>query len=124
MAVRDRVAASTLNQALSAVLFLYRVVLRQNIGDIESAPRAKTPKHVPVVLSVGDVRRVLQGLSGVPRFAASLLYGAGLRLQECLELRVKDLDCERREITVRRGKGRKDRLGDGLCYYFHEPVQQ
>jgi site-specific recombinase XerD len=85
LAVKDRVAASTQNQALSGVLFLYRVVLRQDIGDIEHAPRAKTPQHVPVVLSVGDVRRVLDVMTGVPRLVASLLYGAGLRLQECLE---------------------------------------
>jgi integron integrase len=109
MAVRDRVAASTQNQALSGVLFLYRVVLCQDIGDIQHVPRAKTPHHVPVVLSSGDVRRVLEALSGVSRLVASLLYGAGLRLQECLDLRVKDLDFERREVTVRRGKGRKDR---------------
>ena len=109
MAVRDRVSASTQNQALSAVLFLYGAVLHQELGDIEHAPRAKTPHHVPVVLSVADVRRVLAAMSGVTRLAASLLYGAGLRLQECLELRVKDIDFERRELTVRRGKGQKDR---------------
>ena len=109
LAVKDHVAASTQNQALSGVLFLYRVVLRQDLGEIQHAPRAKTPLHVPVVLSPGDVRRVLEVLTGVPRLVASVLYGAGLRLQECLELRVKDLDYERREITVRRGKGRKDR---------------
>lgn len=109
MAVRDRVSASTQNQALSALLFLYKAVLRLELGGIEQAPRARTPHHVPVVLSVADVRRVLQALSGVPRLAASLLYGSGLRLQECLELRVKDIDFERREITVRRGKGQKDR---------------
>jgi len=109
MAVRDRVSASTQNQALSALLFLYKAVLRQELGDIEHAPRAKTPHHIPVVLGVDDVRRVLQALAGVPRLVASLLYGGGLRLQECLELRVKDIDFDRREITVRRGKGGKDR---------------
>jgi integron integrase len=109
LAVRDKVAASTQTQALSGVLFLYRSVLGQDIGEITDVPRARTVHHVPVVLSVGDVRKVLGALTGVPRLVASLLYGAGLRLQECLELRVKDLDFDRREITVRRGKGRKDR---------------
>jgi integrase len=109
LAVRESVAASTQNQALSAVLFLYRDVLRQDLGEIERAPRAKTPVHVPVVLSVDEVRSVLRSLAGVPWLVASLLYGTGLRLQECLELRVKDIDFDRREITVRRGKGAKDR---------------
>ena len=109
LAVKDQVAASTQNQALSGVLFLYREVLRQDLGVIADVPRARTPHHMPVVLSVADVRRVLEAMTGVPRLVASLLYGAGLRLQESLELRVKDLDFDRREITVRRGKGQKDR---------------
>ena len=103
------VAASTQNQALSGVLFLYREVLRQDVGVVELLPRARMPSKVPVVLSPSEVRQVLDRLTGVPRIVAMLLYGAGLRLQECLELRVKDLDFERREITVRRGKGQKDR---------------
>jgi integron integrase len=103
------VAASTQNQAFSAVMFLYRDVLHQELGEIEHAPRAKAPLHVPVVLSVDEVRRVLAQTSGTAGIVASLLYGAGLRLQECLEIRVKDLDFDRREITVRRGKGQKDR---------------
>ena len=94
---------------LSGVLFLYREVLRQDIGVVELLPRARMPTKVPVVLSPSEVRLVLDQLTGVPRMVATLLYGAGLRLQECLELRVKDLDFERREITVRRGKGQKDR---------------
>lgn len=77
------------------------------LGFIAPHPRAKRPVHVPVVLNTDEVRRVLRELKGVPWLVASLLYGAGLRLQECLELRVKDLDFERREITVRRGKGRR-----------------
>lgn len=109
MAVRDQVSASTQNQALSALLFLYRAVLKVELGAVADVPKARTPHHVPVVLSVGDVRRVLACLNGMPALVASLLYGAGLRLQECLELRVKDIDFERREITVRRGKGSKDR---------------
>ena len=109
LAVERHVAASTQNQALSGVLFLYREVLRQEVGVVELLPRARMPSAVPVVLSPSEVRQVRHELAGVPRIVASLLYGAGLRLQECLELRVKDLDFERREITVRRGKGQKDR---------------
>jgi site-specific recombinase XerD len=90
---------------LSGVLFLYREVLRQDIGVVEQPPRARMPTKVPVVLSPSEVRQVLDQLTGVPRIVATLLYGAGLRLQECLELPVKDLDFERREIMVRRGKG-------------------
>ena len=105
LAVERHVAASTQNQALSGVLFLYREVLRQDVGVVELLPRARMPSKVPVVLSPSEVRQVLDRLTGVPRIVAMLLYGAGLRLQECLELRVKDLDFERREITVRRGKG-------------------
>ncbi len=109
LAVDQHVAASTQNQALSGVLFLYRDVLHQDVGVVALLPRARTPAKVPVVLSPTEVRQVLDKLTGVPRIVATLLYGAGLRLQECLELRVKDLDFERREITVRRGKGQKDR---------------
>ncbi len=109
LAVKQRVSSSTQNQALSGLLFLYRFVLRVDLGDIAPPPRARTPHRVPVVLSAVDVKSVLEAMEGVPRLVATLLYGAGLRLQECLELRVKDLDFERREITVRRGKGQKDR---------------
>lgn len=118
LAVRDRVSASTQTQALSAVVFLYRVVLRLDLGELASVPRARPSTHVPVVLSPGDVRKVLAVLCGAPKIVASLLYGAGLRLQECLELRVKDIDFDRREITVRRGKGQKDRrvmLPEAVC---------
>ena len=109
LAVDQGVAGSTQNQALSGVLFLYREVLRLPIGEVNVPPRARLPSRVPVVLTPTEVRAVLDALSGVPRLVAMLLYGAGLRLQECPELRVKDLDFERREITVRRGKGQKDR---------------
>lgn len=90
LATERRVAASTQTQAFSAVLFLYKEVLRKDIGAIEHVPRAKPSVHVPVVMSVDEVRTVLARLSGVPWLVAALLYGAGLRLQECLELRVKD----------------------------------
>ncbi len=90
-------------------MFLYRDVLRQKVGTVELLPRARMPSRVPVVLTVAEVRKVLDALAGVPRIVAMLLYGAGLRLQESLELRVKDLDFERQEITGRPGKGQKDR---------------
>ena len=109
LAVERHVSASTQNQALSALLFLYREVLMVDLGPIDHVPRASTPDHVPVVLSPGEVRAVMEHVQGVPRLVVSLLYGAGLRLQESLELRVKDLDFERGEIVVRRGKGQKDR---------------
>lgn len=100
-----RVSASTQNQALSAVLFLYRNVLRVSIGAIEHVPRARTPVRVPVVLSRDEVARILKQLDGSLWIIIALLYGAGLRLQECLELRVKDIDLDRRQIVIRRGKG-------------------
>ena len=103
------VAASTQNQALSALLFLYRDVLRMELGAIEHLPRARTPGRVPVVLSRDEVRRVMACLTGVCSLIVTLLYGAGLRLQECLELRVKDIDLDRHQIVIRRGKGQKDR---------------
>jgi site-specific recombinase XerD len=109
LAVRQHVSASTQNQALSALLFLYRRVLHMDVGAIEHVPRARTPERVPVVLSRDEVRQVMRGLSGTPWLVVALLYGAGLRLQECLELRVKDIDVDRHQIVVCRGKGQKDR---------------
>ena len=109
LAVEKGVAASTQNQAFSALLFLYKDVLKQDLGVVEHAVHAKRPIRVPVVLSIDEVRCVLKELKGVSWLIASLLFGAGLRLQECLELRVKDVDFDRREIVVRRGKGQKDR---------------
>lgn len=109
LAVKREVSASTQNQALSGILFLYREVLRVDPGPLEHVERARMPVRVPVVLSRDEVRAVLAHLSGVPRLVVSLLYGSGLRLLESLELRVKDVDLDRREIVVRRGKGRKDR---------------
>ena len=109
LATNRRVSASTQNQALSAVLFVYREVLHVNIGPIEHVPRARMPVRVPIVLSRDEVALILKHLDGVTWMIVALLYGAGLRLQECLELRVKDLDLERRQIVIRRGKGQKDR---------------
>jgi integron integrase len=109
LAVERKVSASTQNQALSALLFLYRQVLRLDPGAVDHVPHAHSPMRVPVVLSVDEVRAVLAQLTGVPRIVVALLYGAGLRLQECLDLRIKDLDFDRSQIVVRRGKGQKDR---------------
>ena len=109
LATSQHVSASTQNQALSALLFLYRHVLQVDIGPIEPAVRGKVPHRIPVVLSPAEVSQVLSQLKGVLWLVVAHLYGAGLRLQECLELRVKDLDFDRHEILVRRGKGQKDR---------------
>ena len=110
LAVERNVAASTQNQALSAILFLYKEVLEQDIGWLDNVERAKRPARLPVVLTATEVRAVLAHLEGRHRLMANLLYGAGLRLMECVRLRVKDLDFEYRQITVRDGKGQKDRL--------------
>jgi integron integrase len=110
LATRDDVSASTQNQALNALVFLYSQVLERNLEALGSFVRAHKPQRLPVVLSVAEVRAVLERLDGVPRLVASLLYGSGLRLLECLQLRVKDVDFAQREIRLRQGKGRKDRV--------------
>jgi len=110
LAVERRVSASTQNQALSALLFLYREVLRQDLPWLDGVVRAKRPVRLPVVLTRQEVRAVLGELTGLPWLMSSLLYGAGLRVLECCRLRVKDLDVTRGELTVRDGKGRKDRI--------------
>jgi integron integrase len=109
LAVQGKVAASTQNQALSALLFLYREVLGIELPWLDDLVRAKRPVHLPVVLTRDEVRAVLQRLDGVPRLMAVLLYGAGLRLLECCRLRVKDVDFATNQITIRDGKGHKDR---------------
>jgi integron integrase len=109
LAVRQQVSASTQNQAASALLFLYEVVLGRPLEEIRGLVRARPSVRLPIVLSRDEVRRVRNGLSGTPWLVATLLYGAGLRLSEALELRVKDLDFDRWQIVVRHGKGRKDR---------------
>lgn len=103
-------SASTQNQALAALLFLYRVVLDRRMGGIEGVGHAQRPRRMPCVLTRAEVRAVLLRMRGVDRLVAGLLYGSGLRLLEALQLRVKDVDFERREILVRRGKGAKDRI--------------
>jgi integron integrase len=110
LARHDNVAASTQNQALSALLFLYKEVLKQEIGWLKNVERAKKPPKLPVVLSPAEVRRIFAHLRGVEKLMAALLYGSGLRLMECVRLRVKDVDFAYAQITVRDAKGGKDRV--------------
>jgi integron integrase len=110
LATRESVGASTQNQAFSALLFLYRVVLGRELAGLDETVRAKRPIRLPLVLTRSEVASILRHLSGTPWLMASLMYGSGLRVLECARLRVKDLDFQRCEITVRDGKGRKDRV--------------
>ena len=109
LAVDGHVAASTQNQALAALLFLYEHVLERPLDRLGGVVRAQRPKRLPVILSRAEVQRILGHLDGTPRLMALLLYGAGLRVMECLSLRVHDLDFDRHELLVRHGKGGKDR---------------
>ena len=110
LATNGRVSASTQNQALQAILFLYKHVLDIELPWLDGVTRANRPKRLPVVLTVSQVHAVLAELDGVPLLVASLLYGGGLRLMEAMQLRVKDIVMERGEIIVRGGKGAKDRV--------------
>jgi len=110
LAVEGNVAASTQNQALSALLFLYREVLRIDLPETINAVRAKKPARLPVVLTPAETHQVIDGLTGTSQLMAKLLYGSGLRLMECIRLRIKDVDFERREIIVRDPKGGHERV--------------
>lgn len=110
LAVKGKVAAATQNQAKSALLFLYREVLEQDLPWLENVERAKAPKRLPVVLTEKEVASVLSRLTGTHWLVAGLLYGSGLRIMEALRLRVKDIEFSRGEILVREGKGFKDRV--------------
>jgi site-specific recombinase XerD len=109
LAVDANVAASTQNQVLSALLFLYREVLDQEVPWLDEVVRARRPVRLPIVLTREEVRSLLRQLRGTPRLMAILMYGSGLRLLECARLRVQDIDFQRRQIVVRGGKGDKDR---------------
>jgi integron integrase len=122
LAVDGQVTANTQTQALSAILFFYRHVLKKELSGQIDLVRAKKPVHLPVVLSKSETLAVLQQLSGEHKLMAQLLYGSGLRLMECLRLRVKDLDFEQRQIVVREGKGMKDRL-TVFPTQLHEPLR-
>ena len=110
LATRRRVSASTQNQALSALLFLYRSVLNKDLQWVNGIVHAKRPVRLPVVLTRAEVHAILDQMHGTPRLMASLMYGAGLRLLECARLRIKDVDFDMGQITVRSGKGQKDRV--------------
>lgn len=110
LAVKRNVSASTQNQALSALLFLYKEVLALDLPWLADVVRAKKPQRLPVVLSIEEVRRILAALDGELWLVCSLLYGTGMRLMEVLRLRVKDVDFARNEILIRDGKGMKDRV--------------
>ena len=123
LAVHLHVAASTQNVALNALLFLYRHVLRQDFPEIGELERAKRPRRLPTVLTREEVTAMLTQLRGTHHLMASLLYGSGLRLMECLRLRVKDLDFAYQQLTVRDGKGAQDRV-TMLPKSLEEPLQR
>jgi integron integrase len=123
LAVRKHVAASTQNQALCAILFLYRDVLKKEIGWVDNVERAKRPERLPVVFTKNEVKSVMLHLAGEKWLMASLLYGSGLRLMECVRLRIKDIDFEYDQIVVRDGKGQKDRV-TMLPNAVKEPLQR
>jgi integron integrase len=126
LAVERGVSASTQNQALAAILFLYRHVLETDLPWLENVVRARMPQHVPVVLSRKEVEALIAQLDGAVQLIAQLLYGSGLRLMEALQLRVKDVDFEYSQIVVRDGKGQKDRvtiLSDGAATALRTHLQ-
>ena len=110
LAVDQEVSASTQNQALNAILFLYHEVLHVKIGMLEHIVRARRTQRIPVVLTKEEIQSILRHLHGTSWLICSLLYGSGMRLLECLRLRIKDIDALRKQITVREGKGEKDRM--------------
>jgi integron integrase len=123
LAIRRHVAASTQNVALNALLFLYRHVLHQECPEIGEVERAKRPRRLPTVLTREEVAAMLAQLKGTHYLMASLLYGSGLRLMECLRLRVKDLDFAYQQLTVRDGKGAQDRM-TMLPKVLEEPLRR
>ncbi|MGE3541867.1 MAG: integron integrase [Candidatus Tectimicrobiota bacterium] len=123
LATKEQVAASTQNSALNALLFLYRSVLNQPFPQLDSLERAKRPRRLPTVFSREEVHAILSGLTGMSHLMGSLLYGAGLRLLECVRLRIKDVDFTYHQITVRDGKGAQDRV-TMLPHTLEEPLRR
>lgn len=121
LAVNRNVTASTQSQALSAIMFLYKEVIGEEIGFVENIYRAKKPRRLPVVFSRQEIREIMRHLSGEKWLIANIIYGAGLRLMECLRLRVKDVDFSYNQITVRDGKGQQDRITT-LPEYIKHPL--
>ena len=127
LALKDQVAASTQNQALAALSFLYAHVIGRPLARVDGIVPAHRPRHVPIVLSRDELRSILRHLREPHDLCASLMYGSGLRLTECLRLRVKDVDLERRELVVRDGKGGKDRrtpLAQRCAGPLHEWIER
>ena len=127
LAVERNVSASTQNQALQAILFLYKEIIHKEVGWIDDIKRPVKPKHIPVVFSKAEAHSVIQHMSGLPKLISSLLYGSGLRLSEALRLRVKDIDFEYRQIIVHDGKGEQDRitlLPNSLIPHLKEQIEK
>ena len=127
LATERKVSSSTQNQALAALMFLYSVILHKEADELGPLVRARAPTRLPVVLSPAEVSRLLDAMRGERRLMAALLYGSGLRLMECVSLRVKDVDLSQRQIVVRRGKGKKDRmvpLAAGLVRSLDDHLQR
>jgi len=127
LAVNNKVSASTQNQALAAVLFLYRDAMGLELPWLADVVRAKRPAHLPVVLSRTEVQSVLSRLNGTIWLVASMLYGSGVRITECLQLRIKDVDLSRRELVIRDAKGQKDRvtvLPETLISHLREHIEK
>jgi integrase len=123
LAVEGQVSAATQKQALSALLFLYQQVLKQELDGRIDAIRAKRPQYLPTVLTPDEVRSILAQMSGVHLLITQILYGNGLRQTECLSLRIKDLDFQQSQIMVRSGKGSKDRVTP-MPRQIVEPLQE
>jgi len=109
LAVEKHVSSSTQNQALKAILFLYKKILKKDVGWLDEIKHVTRKKHLPVVFSKKEIIKIFEHLTGIPKLVVSLLYGSGLRLSEALRLRIKDIDFDYQQIIVRDGKGEKDR---------------
>lgn len=122
LAVERKVAASTQNQAFNAILFVYRHVLDRDVDQVTHAVRAKKKRHLPVVLSKDEILLIFASMQGVPLLMAKLIYGCGLRVQECVKLRIQDVDFDKSLLTVRSAKGDKDRM-TVLPQSLHQPIR-
>ncbi|MCF7797240.1 MAG: integron integrase [Candidatus Marinimicrobia bacterium] len=123
LALKEKVSSSTQNQALAALLFLYRYVINRDVGDLGNVARARKPRHLPVVMTREEAKSVLNNLTGDKWLMATIMYGGGLRLMECLRLRVQDIDFSKNEILIRDGKGGKDRR-TMLPVVVKQPLQE